>query len=505
MKLSPNRLSKTLTSLYLILFCAIAVYLFFFPAAKIIYQLQDESLSNGEIPKFAYTWHQNISEKFSNWATKRVLTEKAYELDINDISGTEWPIFSSVFYLWATEALQEDWETKQSIYQHSPLSYSRDAVEAAIKLITDPNHANWVKQHWGDSYLQSENLFYRMLIIAGMTSYQNLTGDTQYQTFLKQQVISLSSELDTSKYGLLDDYPHQCYPIDILPAIAVLKRASQLLNIESQAFVDRSIRAFSGTRLDPKTNLPAYIANADKGYGIGPARGVGISYMLIWASELWPSVNDGWYDKFEKHFYQSNRFITGIREFSKHYSQAPSWTFDVDAGPVLFGIGAAASAFGLGAARQNGRMDHAYPLSAEAIAATWPLPNGTLLAPRLLSNLSDAPFVGETALLFIFTKTPYKSIAKTSTPHIPLVVYIAVCFYLALGILLLLNCRQKVKKWHIPIHSNVYFFAKKQIILCIAILSICLILLMHDYIFFAIIALLVVQIFPFKVFHAKQV
>ena len=46
----------------------------------------------------------------------------------------------------------------------------------------------------------------------------------------------------------------------------------------------------------------------------------------------------------------------------------------MDAGPVIHGFGFAASGFGLAAARAHGRFDHAYPLSLEMIALSWPLP-----------------------------------------------------------------------------------------------------------------------------------
>ncbi len=51
---------------------------------------------------------------------------------------------------------------------------------------------------------------------------------------------------------------------------------------------------------------------------------------------------------------------------------------DVDAGPVLAGHGFAACAFGIGAARANGRFNHAWPLSAEMLVTCWPLLDGTL-------------------------------------------------------------------------------------------------------------------------------
>ena len=46
-----------------------------------------------------------------------------------------------------------------------------------------------------------------MLVIAALTSHARLTGDKEYLPLLKDQVDSLSAELDASRHGLLDDYP----------------------------------------------------------------------------------------------------------------------------------------------------------------------------------------------------------------------------------------------------------------------------------------------------------
>ena len=79
---------------------------------------------------------------------------------------------------------------------------------------------------------------------------------------------------------------------------------------------------------------------------------------------------------------------------------------DVDAGPVIQGWGTSATAFGAGAARVNGRFDHASTLSYQTIAASWPLPNGTMLFPRLFSNADHAPLLGEVCVIFQLTREP---------------------------------------------------------------------------------------------------
>ena len=181
-----------------------------------------------------------LSPRYEAWAKARVHSGVAAGLGTEDVAGTEWPLFGSVFYLWATESLQEEYEQHPAVASEAPKIYARGAIEAAAALVADPNHAGWVKKYWGDKYLEKENLFYRMLLISALTSYQSLLGDTRYEAMLRGQVESLSRELDESPFGLLDDYPGQCFPIDIVPAIAAIRRADAVLGTDHSAFVARA-------------------------------------------------------------------------------------------------------------------------------------------------------------------------------------------------------------------------------------------------------------------------
>ncbi len=422
------------------------IYLFVIPVGILVQALNDPGLSAGEVPRFAFWWHRSLSDGYEPWARNRVASGRATQLSTYNISGTEWPIFSSVFYLWATEALQEAWEQDPSLAPVMPRQYAQGAIEAAAALVADPNHATWVKDHWGDAYLHQENLFYRMLLISGLTSYQKLLSDNTYQSALRDQVETLAKEIDDSPFGLLDDYPGECYPIDILPAMAAIRRADEVLDADHSAFVSRALRAFEGARLDPETELPAYVANSKTGQGWGSARGVGISFMLIWAPELWPEIAQQWYVRYEKQFWQEGPMWVGIREFPANYPNSDDWLMDVDAGPVLAGYGTAASAFGIGAARANGHFEQAYPLSAQALAVAWPLPNGTLLWPRLLSNLSDAPYVGEAALLFSLTRKPAVKGLGTNG-RLPLSVYHVIGVYVAVALAWTGAATARVVRW----------------------------------------------------------
>jgi hypothetical protein len=403
----------------------LACYFFFMPLVLIVYYLADPALKKDTVPKFALHLHRRLSGKYEKWARQRVASKRAERLDMEDISGAEWPVFGSAFYLWATESLQRQWETNKDLSPTAPKAYAAGAIEAAAALVTDPGHAAWVKEHWGEDYLHEENVFYRMLLISAATSYHKLLGGDKYLPLLRDQVETLSKELDESRHGLLDDYPWQCYPTDVVAAIAAIKGAGEVLGADHSDFVRRSVRGFQGKLVD-STGLPPYAANSVTG-SIGMARGCSSQWVVLWAPHLWPETARQWYSSFEQHFWD--------------------WHMDVDAGPVIAGFGASASAFGLGAARANGRFDHAYPLSAQLIVLSWPLPDGTLFVPRMLSNAADAPYLGEASILFTLTRMPAGGVEIKAGGKAPGIVYVAMGLYFAVGVLATLAALARFRRW----------------------------------------------------------
>jgi hypothetical protein len=431
-----------------VIIIALSAYVLLIPAGMLIHTLRDPCIYSGRQLRCAFHWHKSLSPRFEKWARRRVKSGDAATAATGDVAATEWPIFSSVFYLWATEALQQVHDTNPTAVSSSPRSYAKGAIAAAAALIVDPNQAAWVKEQWGNNYLTKQNLFYRMLLISGLTSYQKLFGDVKYEDLLRSQVESLVSELDASPHGLLDEYPGQCYPADVLPAIAAIRRADSVLGTDHSEFAARAIRGFQGMCLDENTGLPAYLVDSKTGQAKDSARGAGMSFMLIWARELWPQTAREWYAEYEEHFWQRGRWFAGFREYPKGIDAGRFVFDDVDAGPVIDGYGVAACAFGIGAARVMARPDHLYPLATQAITASWPLPDGTLLGPRILSIRSDAPYLGEAAMLFAMTRQPIENAKLIDRGELPRSVYVGVFLGLAIGISIILATILKVRRWH---------------------------------------------------------
>ncbi len=423
------------------------------PAGTVIQNLADPNLRAPGIPKSAWKFHQALSRQYEAWANKRLKSQRAAELTTQDISGTEWPLFGSVFYLLATESLQEAWDKDAAPSAVAPKTYARGAIEAATQLVIDPTQANWVKIHWGTNYLKTENVFYRMLVISALTSHARLTGDKQYFPLLTDQVNSLAAELDASPHGWLDDYPGECYPGDVLTSVAMIHRADQVLGTDHAAFVARALRGFQDKALDRRGLVP-YDGNAKAGLPTSIARGCGNSYVSLFAPGIWPEPARQWYERYVRYFWQESWTCAGFREFPNDLA-GNNWYFDVDSGLVLGGYGCAACAFGVGAARANGHFEHAYPLTAEMLVTSWPLPNGTRLLPRLLSNAADAPLLGEAAILFNLTQMPVAGISVTTGGFLPKFVLIVLAVQIVFGLVFLLNpFRVLFGRKHQPTPSN---------------------------------------------------
>ena len=378
---------------------AVTTYFFLLPGLSVVRDLCDPALGRPGVPARAFELHRALSPRFERWARQRIESGRAAAAPLHDVPTTEWPMFTAVFYLMATERLQ--------LEGLAPMQYSASAVAAARDLLLDPVHHTWVRTHWGDDYLHRENFFFRSLLIAGLTSYEALTRDGSSLPMLRDQVETLSAALDRSELGLIDDYPGECYPIDVVAGIGFIRRADAVLGTDHSRFVARSLRAFEGPMADD-LGLVRFRVDLPSGAEVQPARGIGMSWALLFAPDLWPERACDWYAGYEASFWQDRGWAAGFREFRR--GSWPEWTFEVDAGPVADGFGTSANAFGIAAARRNGRFDHAYTLSSQLVATSWPLPDGTLLAPRAVSHAADAPYLGETAILYFLTVPPAEGV-----------------------------------------------------------------------------------------------
>ena len=446
-----------MTALRPVIFCALinnlilaalATYWLLIPGLLMVWDLNDVRLREPDgIPRAAWRVHRALTPRYERWARERIASGAAAHLELYDVPSTEWPMFGSVFYLTATEALQEEWNQNPSRSRQAPRDYARKTIDACTELVLDPVHHTWVRQHWGDDYLHRENVFFRGMIIQALTSRERLLHDGRYLDLLRDQVETLAADLDHSPHGLLNDYPGECYPVDVFAAVAWIRRADAVLGTDHSAFAERALRGFSAPLVD-KRGLTPYSVDLTSGMPDSSSRGIGMSYVMIYAPELYPQQAAQWYNIYVRDFWQDNWLASGFREYPNDFPNT-DWLMDPDSGPVMFGFSPSGSAYGVAAARANGRFDHAWTLSSQALVAAWPLPDGSWLGARLLSAVSrgHAPYLGEMNLLFLFTRQPAPNVPIVTGGHLASLVWIGLVLTLGGGLFLLLLAARQAKSW----------------------------------------------------------
>lgn len=458
----PNLLTSIMRCTNTVLSVVVALYFFLIPGCLVLHYISDPALGKPAIPKVAWRLHRSLTPRYEQWARARIASGKAAHLHLYDVPSTEWPMFGSVFYLQATENLQNEWERDNTLSRQSPAVYARETIETAADVLVDPVHHTWVKTHWGTNYMHRENVFFRAMIIAGLTSREKLLKDGKHANLLRDQVETLAADLDNSKYGLLHDYPNECYPVDVFAAVTAIRRADPLLGTDHSAFVSRALRAFQPPLLDERGMVP-YLVDLYTGSLDQPSRGIGNSYILAFAPFLYPEQAHKWYDLYVDYFWQERIGAAGFREYPRDIP-GRNWFFDVDAGPVIAGYSPAGNAYAVAASRANGRMDHARTVGSQVLAAAWPLPDGSLFGGRILSTpgADHAPYLGEANLLWLFTVQPPSGITVVSGGYWPPLVYVGFLFYFGIGGTILAQTIIPLLRWKKRRASYVVPFQRTQ-------------------------------------------
>ena len=422
----------------------LSLLLLIYPAITIFIVVMDSHLKQTGQSRLVPMWFRSAAPRFLSWANMYLETNYGQSIRSDDIPATEWPMFGAVFFLVTAEELQQ--QGKIDANQGT----IREAVDKAAQIVASPVTATWVKTKWGNGYREKENVFYRMLLILGLSSYERITADKQYHALMSRQRATLANELAAAKLHLRDDYPSECYPADMLWAVAAIQRAARLENTRHDALAKGLIAAFDGPLKAPE-GLPAFQADSRSGRILQGARGCGNSGILLFAAELDPAVAGRWYSAYEEGFWKDTGWIAGFTETPRD-SHDPF--MDVDSGPVLFGFGSVASGFGIGAAKAVGRFDHAAPLTTEAIACSWPTPFGPLI-PGLMGRLAVKSWsLGEVALLFSMTRPTMAARTVPFEGRTPLVVWLLLIAYAGAGLFFIWyeirSCRRLIRR-----HSDV--------------------------------------------------
>ncbi|MDA7672453.1 hypothetical protein OAG79_03065 [Akkermansiaceae bacterium] len=284
----------------------------------------------------------------------------------------------------------------------------------------DEGHAHWVKDYWGEDYLEDPNCFYRMRYIGCLSSHYQLTGDESHLPLLREVTEDLVDDFDNSPHGLFDDYPNQCFPADVVCAIAMIRRADLALGIDRGDLAKNTLHRVMGNF---NNGLPLYTASEHTGWAATPSRGCTNGFFFAFVGKIDEELGRSLYKKYCDDFWQENFFTKGWREFRRGPDDE-GFYYDPDSGPVISDIGCAATGLGLGAARFFGDSKRTSALSTQLLASATPLPSGRLLIPSLVADHEHAPLFPEIVMLHQLSISSEGGETATSIPLITWILWL---------------------------------------------------------------------------------
>ena len=151
-----------------------------------------------------------------------------------------------------------------------------------------------------------------------------------------------------SPVASLESYPGEIWPVDNVAALESLRLHDLLYKTPYAAAADRWA-AWMGSHLDPATGMMNMQIALAGDIRDGP-RGCGLSWTLAFLPNLAPELSRQQYELYRAGWFEHPLGTTGIREFPVGRND----TFmDSDTGPIIFGLGTAATGFGIAAAKAN--------------------------------------------------------------------------------------------------------------------------------------------------------
>ncbi|SKC72893.1 hypothetical protein [Ohtaekwangia koreensis] len=157
----------------------------------------------------------------------------------------------------------------------------------------------------------------------------------------KQQCESIAHALDSSVSPYLESYYKAAWPADMLMCIASLGLHDQLYTPRYTATIETWLKKVK-TNLDVNGLIP-HAADAVTGKPNEDARGSSQSLMLVFLYEIDPDFARQQFELYKRCFLGSCLGLPGIRE----YCNGTAGSGDIDSGPVIFGMGAAATLVGM--------------------------------------------------------------------------------------------------------------------------------------------------------------
>lgn len=244
-------------------------------------------------------------------------------------------VFMHVLYGLSWVEVAQSLSSKDELYReaHGEIDWAlRELASETAKQPFDPN----LKPAYGIFYRGWTNY----LLGRKLRLFPENQRDTADVKLFQQNCSDILHALDGRKSPFLESYAHACWPADMVVGMASVAIGADLF----RGAYTEEIRAWL-SRAASKTDslgLIPHSCNCDDGGVAEPARGSSQSLILHFLLEIDPEYAWERFLIYREHYLCSRLGLPAIREYPKERNGDG----DIDSGPVIWGVGGAASIVG---------------------------------------------------------------------------------------------------------------------------------------------------------------
>ncbi|MEZ4886330.1 MAG: hypothetical protein R3E32_16460 [Chitinophagales bacterium] len=216
-----------------------------------------------------------------------------------------------------------------------------DEISWSIKEVNSPK----AKQIFPENLPLAYGVFYKgwsnVLLGSKLAVQSEEDRDSSDIRLFKQYCSQISTVLSQSNSPYLESYHGQAWPADMMVAMASINIHDQIFEEEYQSTIEEWVIKVR-QKLDVETGLIPHSVEAISGNTFEGARGSSQSLMLNFLKDIDGGFAQEQFKRYKELFLDSRFFLLGIREYAKGQRGRGS----IDSGPVILGIGGAASIVG---------------------------------------------------------------------------------------------------------------------------------------------------------------
>lgn len=180
----------------------------------------------------------------------------------------------------------------------------------------------------------------------------NFAGHELYIKTFSQQCEHLKKALNKSDNPYLQSYDGQAWPADMFVAMAALNAYNQIFKPQYCHDVRLWLEKVQ-QRLDPATKMVPHSVNSETGMPIQGSRGSSMSLVLRLLPEIDSVFAQRQFSLFKNQFSTKTLGLPTISEYPK----GKKGSGDIDSGPVVFGVGTAATIMMIGVYAKHGEAE----------------------------------------------------------------------------------------------------------------------------------------------------